>query len=185
MDNEQSGKTPPQAGSESAWDGDAEKEHWKSQYENIKSELESLTPDSDVLGELGNLEAAEAHGGDAERREEPRYHFKNQENRNVNIYAHIGPKAFEIVNISVGGLAFYSDTSFENGTNLLLSALGMVALDVDVVSCEMEETDSDFMEYRYLVRAKFSERVNGYLVYVLSREMYLRQLQGDDDKKDR
>ena len=59
----------------------------------------------------------------------------------------------------------------------MLSALGMVALDVDVVSCEMEETDSNFMEYRYLVRAKFSERVNGYLVYVLSREMYLRQVQ--------
>ena len=33
------------------------------------------------------------------------------------------------------------------------------------------------MEYRYLVRAKFSARVNGYLVYVLSREIYLKQLQ--------
>ena len=66
---------------------------------------------------------------------------------------------------------------FEPGTNVLLSALGMVALEVDVVSCEMVETDSDFMEYQYLVRAKFSPRVNGYLVYVLSREMYIRQMQ--------
>ena len=38
------------------------------------------------------------------------------------------------------------------------------------------------MEYRYLVRAKFSERVNGYLVYVLSREMYLRQVQEQSGK---
>ena len=159
------------------WDGDEEKESWKSRYEDIKAELENLTPDSDVLGELENLEAAKAPAGMEDRRREPRYQFKVDKNDKVSIYAHMGPRAFEILNISVGGLAFYSDVQFEPDTNLLLSALGMVALDVDVVSCEMEETDSDFMEYRYLVRAKFSARVNGYLVYVLSREMYLRQLQ--------
>ena len=178
MNEDQSGKTLPRKAPGSVWDESEEKDRWKSQYENIKSELESLTPDSDVLGELDNLEAQTAPEGIGNRRAEPRYQFKDQRDRGVNIFAHIGPRAFEIVNISVGGLAFYSDTSFDSGTNLLLSALGMVALDVDVVSCEMEETNSDFMEYRYLVRAKFSERVNGYLVYVLSREMYLRQLQG-------
>ena len=177
MKNEESGKSGSPKGTSKVWDGNEEREHWKNQYEDIKAELESLTPEADLLGEMDNLEAANAPVGIQERRAEPRYHFKQQQDQKVNIYAHIGPRAFEIVNISVGGLAFYSDMEFEPGTNLLLSALGMVALDVDVVSCDMVETDVSFMEYRYLVRGKFSARVNGYLVYVLSREMYLRQLQ--------
>lgn len=182
MNDEESAGCKPKTGSGKVWDGEEERSHWKNQYEDIKSELENLTPDSDVLGELKNLEAAKGLSDVDERRAEPRYHFKAEASQGVNIFAHIGPKAFEIVNISVGGLAFYSDTGFKPGTSLLLSALGMVALDVDVVSCEMEETDSQFMEYRYLVRAKFSERVNGYLVYVLSREMYLRQLKEQSDQ---
>jgi hypothetical protein len=51
----------------------------------------------------------------------------------------------------------------------------MIALDVEVLSCEMEEVDESMMEYRYRVRAKFGPRVNGYQVYVLAREMYLQQ----------
>ena len=177
MKDEEFGIPPQKQGPGKLWNAEEEQERWKNQYENIRSELENLTPDSDVLGELENLEAHPVPSDIEERRAEPRYKFKKQQDQGVNIYAHIGPKAFEIVNISIGGLAFYSDTGFEPHTNLLMSALGMVALDVDVVSCEMEETDADFMEYRYLVRARFSERVNGHLVYVLSREMYLRQMQ--------
>jgi len=106
----------------------------------------------------------------SERRTEPRYNFAD----GARIFAHLGPKAFQIVNISIGGVAFYSDVAFEPGTNLLLSALGMIALDVEILDCEMEEVDSRMMEYRYKVRAKFGPRVNGYQVYVLAREMYLQ-----------
>jgi hypothetical protein len=51
----------------------------------------------------------------------------------------------------------------------------MIALDVEILSCDMEEVDSRMMECRYRVRAKFGPRVNGYQVYVLAREMYLQQ----------
>jgi hypothetical protein len=164
------------SGSKPAWDEDEQMRQWKEEYEALKTQLSDLTPENDVLGELENLRRAQAPPDLEERRAEPRYAF--DETREAKIYAHIGPKAFQIVNISVGGVAFYSDVVFEPGTNILLSALGMVALDVEVLNCELEETNPDFMEYQYLVRASFSPRVNGYLVYVLSREMYLRQLQG-------
>ncbi len=172
-ENSNTPTTPPAEGG--VWDDTEERKRWKSEYESLKTELENLTPESDVLGELDNLEVYNGAPGTEERRSEPRYHF--QPDKEVRVYAHIGPKAFQILNISVSGIAFYSDVKFEPETNVLLSALGMVALDVDVVSCEMVETDADFMEYQYLVRAKFSPRVNGYLVYVLSREMYIRKMQ--------
>ncbi len=175
MKDENSNTPTPPSVEGGVWDDTEERKRWKGEYESLKTELESLTPDADVLGELENLEVYDGPPGTGERRSEPRYHF--QANRDIRVYAHIGPKSFQILNISVGGIAFFSDVEFEPGTNVLLSALGMVALDVDVVSCEMVETDSDFMEYQYLVRAKFSPRVNGYLVYVLSREMYIRQMQ--------
>ncbi|MDH4248170.1 MAG: PilZ domain-containing protein [Deltaproteobacteria bacterium] len=106
-----------------------------------------------------------------DRREEPRYAFDD----NSKIYAHLGPRAFRILNISVGGVAFFSDMYFAPGTKLLMSALGMIALDVEVLNCDIEETNSDLMEFKYRVRAKFGPRVNGYQVYVLAREMYLQE----------
>ncbi len=160
-----------------SWDQDAEIQHWKQEYDSIREQLTNLKPENDVLGELEQLEADWVPPEVDNRRATPRYLFPGD--RDANIFAHMGPKAFRIINISVGGVAFYSDVSFEPGGNILLSALGMVALDVEVVSCELEETDSAFMEFQYLVRAQFSERVNGYLVYVLSREMYLKQLRDD------
>lgn len=157
------------------WNEEQERGRWKEEYDSLKSELQSINPDEDVLGEMEALKAAQAPPGIDERRTEPRYRFDHD--KDVNIYAHIGPQAFPILDISVSGLAFHSDTYFEPGTNVLMSALSMVALDVIVVECVLEETDSNFMEYKYLVRAKFSPRVNGYLVYVLSREMFVKQIQ--------
>jgi hypothetical protein len=143
-------------------------ERWRSEYVEIRDLLGSQQGTGE--GPAGERQDAEPQH---EKRAEPRYAFVE----GAHIFAHLGPKAFQIINISIGGVAFYSDISFTNGTKLLLSALGMIALDVEVLSCAMEEVDSDMMEYRYRVRAKFGPRVNGYQVYVLAREMYLQQIQ--------
>jgi len=90
------------------------------------------------------------------------------------IFAHIGPRAFQVLNISSGGLSFFSDTPFEKGEMLLMSAQGMIALDVEVLSCEMEEVDAVMMDYKYRVRAKFGPHVNAYQVSVLTREMRMQ-----------
>ena len=94
-------------------------------------------------------------------------------------YANIGPQAFPILNISISGISFYSEVNFKTGTKLVMSAMGMIALEVEVLSSEIEETDPSLMEYKYRVRAKFGPHVNGYQVYVLAREM---QMQSSKDR---
>lgn len=94
------------------------------------------------------------------------------------IYAQMGPKAFPILNISISGIAFHSEMYIEPGTKLLMSAMGMIALEVEVLSSDMEETDAGLMEFKYRIRAKFGPHVNGYQVYVLSREMHMHSLKG-------
>ena len=157
------------------WDPQREIERWRAQYLAVKAKLEQLAREAgrsetelEALGEAGGSLAQD------DRRTEPRYNFATDSR----IFAHMGPKAFKILNISVGGIAFFSDVAFEPGAKLLMSALGLIAMEVEVLSCEMEETDPDLMEYHYRVRARFSPMVNGYQVYVLAREMYLEQAKG-------
>ena len=138
---------------------------WETEYNQLIESLRSSIENAPGKG------SQKPGGMSQERRSEPRYAFKE----GSQVFAHLGPKAFQIINISIGGVAFFSDIYFDGGTKLLLSALGMIALDVEVLSCEMEEIDEGMMEYRYRVRAKFGPRVNGYQVYVLAREMYLQQ----------
>ncbi len=144
-------------------------QHWKDEYleirELVAKEMEELN--------IPQQEDPEGSISYAEKRLEPRYIFMEDSK----IYGHMGPKAFPILNISIGGISFYSDIPFEIGTKLLMSALGMIALEVDVLNCEMEETDPDLMEFRYRVRARFGPHVNGYQVYVLAREMHLQNTQ--------
>ncbi|MDH5752833.1 MAG: PilZ domain-containing protein [Deltaproteobacteria bacterium] len=156
-----------------AYNFDEELQYWKKEYLELKKQ--AAEPMSDTPEQL--KEAPDTQQSGSDRRSEPRYIFGDQSK----IYAHLGPRAFRVLNISVGGLAFHSDLAFEPGTKLLMSALGMIALDVEVLSCIIEETDAGLMEYKYRVRAKFGPRVNGYQVYVLAREMYLQE--GGEDHK--
>jgi hypothetical protein len=149
-----------------------ELERWRKQYLEVREFLDEV----DIFMTESSDKGGEKQLTGRERRAEPRYPFRDQ----AQIFAHLGPKAFHIVNISIGGVAFFSDVAFEPGTKLLLSALGMIALDVEILSCTMEEVDGSLMEYRYRVRAKFGPRVNGYQVYVLAREMYLQQVQAGE-----
>lgn len=168
---------PPPVIKERVYSHEEEIERWKREYLEIRH----------LIAEEMAVEAGSDRDRDsmmrppkAERRAEPRYSFMPDSK----IYAHMGPRAFQILNISVGGLAFHSDVYFEPGQKLLMSALGMIALDVEVLSCEMEETDTDLMECKYRVRAKFGSHVNGYQVYVLAREMHLQNGKQDDGSGD-
>jgi hypothetical protein len=144
-----------------------ELQRWRREYLEVQ---QLISHEMASLAGPGRVKDAQKPPSGIDRRVDPRYAFMPESK----IYAHMGPRAFPILNISIGGLAFHSDLFFEPGTKLLMSALGMIALDVEVLSCEMEETDADLMECRYRVRAKFGSHVNGYQVYVLAREMHLQ-----------
>lgn len=163
-DDKSRGKKPPKP-----FSLEDDIQHWKDEYleirELVAKEMEELN--------IPQQEIPDGSSSFPEKRQEPRYIFMEDSK----IYGHMGPKAFPILNISIGGISFYSDSPFEIGTKLLMSALGMIALEVDVLNCEMEETDADMMEFRYRVRAKFGPHVNGYQVYVLAREMHLQNIE--------
>ena len=146
-----------------------ELENWRQEYLGVK---ELIAAELTGIADPRSARKAFRNMPFADRRQEPRYKFMPESK----IYAHMGPRAFPILNISIGGLAFHSDILFEPGTKLLMSALGMIALDVEVLSCDMEETDADLLECKYRVRAKFGPHVNGYQVYVLAREMHLQNV---------
>jgi len=150
-----------------------ELERWRREYLEIRR---LISQEMKGLAQPSRSGVSAPARAPAERRADPRYVFMPDSK----IYAHMGPRAFPILNISIGGLAFHSDILFEPGTKLLMSALGMIALDVEVLSCDMEETDSDLMECKYRVRAKFGPHVNGYQVYVLAREMHLQNIKERD-----
>ncbi len=99
------------------------------------------------------------------------------------IYAQMGPQAFPILQLSIEGITFYSDSYIAPRTKLLMSAKGMIALEVEVVSSEIEETDSNLLEFKYRVKAKFGNHVNGYQVYVLAREMHMHNKKPQDAPK--
>ena len=151
-----------------------ELEKWKIQYLGIQENEELKSPESGPSPTPG----PEAQIFD-ERRADPRIYFMPVSM----IYAHMGPRAFPILNISISGIAFHSDMYIEPGAKLLMSALGMIALEVEVLSSDMEETDSELMEFKYRVRAKFGPHVNGFQVYVLSREMHMQNQKGKSSPK--
>jgi hypothetical protein len=134
---------------------DDSEDRWKAEYEAQIRAL-GLTP-----------EPAGARGH-AERRRFPRVSFPP----GSTIYLHGDPRAHAIHDFSAGGLSFYSDRAIPTGSRILLSAMGQLALQVEVMGCELEEFDPDFLEYRYRVRARFTDEVNGYQAFVLAREIY-------------
>ena len=164
-------KNPPDDKGKKVYRPEEEIERWKNQYEAVKK------PNYAKNRNLNSSNKAGGSGGENsfdDRRIEPRFHFMPESK----IFAHMGPQAFPVINIAIGGLAFHSDVYFEPGTKLLMSALGMIALEVEVLSSDMEETDADLMEVKYRVRAKFGTHVNGYQVYVLAREMHIQNTKG-------
>ena len=62
-----------------------------------------------------------------------------------------------VLNISAEGLAFHSDVPFQPGQTLQITLGQAWRTTAKVMSCEIEETDSDLMELRYLVGCGFSD----------------------------
>lgn len=74
------------------------------------------------------------------------------------------------IDISTTGASFLSEQPFKAGNEISLSVAKVFSLEATVVGCEMEETDSTFMETRYRVRCKFTDETAGMELLVLSKE---------------
>jgi hypothetical protein len=130
---------------------------WRQEYENLIRRME--------------LKVAPGPASGADRREYPRVVLP----AGAAIYAHGNPQQYEIHDLSAGGLSFYCDRHINVGSRLILSAMGLLALEVDVAGCGMEEVNANLMDFRYRVRCKFADKVNGYQAFVLAQELFAGQ----------
>lgn len=88
----------------------------------------------------------------AERRRHRRYAVTG-----ATVLARTQGEHYPLLNVSAGGLAFRSERAFAVGQHLTLALLDYVAVDAEVVGCEMIEVDADLMEYAYRVRCRIQE----------------------------
>ncbi|MBI3993081.1 MAG: PilZ domain-containing protein [Candidatus Lambdaproteobacteria bacterium] len=157
------------------WSLEEEIERWKGEYQM----LHTKKVHDEWVENLHKFRGPHHPPEGIERRSEPRLYLPEK----TQIFAHIGPQAMTIHDISVGGMSFFSEFYFEPDTHVLVSAMGNIALELVIVTCDMVETDADFMEYRYKVHAKFGPLVNGYQVYMLAMEI-VAQSQQDSARSD-
>ena len=117
----------------------------------------------------GRLEILNAE----DRRRNPRLQLE----QGKNIWVHSGRVSVPIINISIGGLAFYSEKEHMFGDRVFLNVANSLSIEGEVLSCEMERVDSIFMEYLYKVRVRYSPGTNGYKTYVIARDIYTYNLE--------
>lgn len=134
-------------------------ELWKAEYEKrLEQDLK-----------VGQIELPNPE----DRRKIPRLMLQ----RGKNIWIHTGRLAVPILNISTGGVAFYSEHRFFPGDNIFLSVANTLSIEAVVLDCIIEESDPVFMEYRYKVRVRYADGENGYKIYVLARDIYIHNLE--------
>ena len=120
---------------------------------NLKLEYEALMKDRGFHGEVS---------GDPENRRHARLAFKT----GTTIAVQLEPVSCQIINISVGGLSFYSDIPLPDGESITINLNDELSLYLRVDSCHMEEIEPILMvtNHKYIVGAKFFNEMDGYRV---------------------
>ena len=96
-----------------------------------------------------------------ERRDSPR--FKLSEN----LFRSADSIQRDIIDISKTGFAFHSERQYEIGGEVPLTMHNAFEAHAKVVGCEMVETDSAFLEFRYRVRCQFTSPEHGMIILML------------------
>lgn len=78
------------------------------------------------------------------------------------------PQHYEILDMSIGGMSFYSDLPFEEEKVITISLEGLLTIEARVIKCSMEETDPMFLEVRYKIHCKFEDERYGMRLMVLA-----------------
>ena len=80
------------------------------------------------------------------------------------------------IDISVAGLAFFSKFPVQVGQQLQITLGTVFTVDAEVVKCNLEDQDPDFMDLIYKVQCKFPEEEQGMYLLVAIKEI--------EDRKD-
>jgi hypothetical protein len=100
--------------------------------------------------------------GQGESRQHPRLAFRT----GTTISVQTEPIHCQIVNISVGGISFYSDVQLPEGQAITITLEGGLSLTLRVDSFHVEELPPVLMvtSHKYLIGARFLNEQDGYRV---------------------
>ena len=125
-----------------------------------KDDYEAILDDARRRGDISEPPGA------AEKRKFPRI---NLISRPILVHE---PTRYQILDMSAGGMSFYSESSFEMEKVVSISLEGLLTIEARVLGCEMVETDPDFLEVKYRVHCRFEDERYGmrFLVLALQSE---------------
>lgn len=123
------------------------------QESNWKIEYQSLMENHGFAGYVSD---------DPENRKHARLAFKT----GTTIAVQLEPVACQIINISVGGLSFYSDIPLPDDQFITINLNDELSLNLRVDSCHMEEIQPVMMVtmHKYIVGARFFHEMDGYRI---------------------
>ena len=96
-----------------------------------------------------------------ERREHPRFKLTEDWVRSTE------SSQRDIIDLSKAGYAFYSERKFEIGEEVPLNLREAFVAQAKVVGCEMVESDSSFLEFKYAVHCQFTSQEHGMIILLL------------------
>lgn len=132
--------------------GEMTKKDWEGEYARLlEKALES--------GEVQPLDKAH------EKRTQPRFHLGSG-----SIWIRV-EQSFDVLDVSVNGLAFLSEKSFTPGQNVAISLGKAFLVESVVVDCRMVETDEGMMEAMYRISCEFEDTQSGQQALILLKEM--------------
>lgn len=80
----------------------------------------------------------------------------------------------QAIDISVAGLAFFSKFPIEIGLQLQITLSNLFTVDAEVVNCNIEDQDPNFLDLLYKVQCKFPEEEQGKYLLVAIKELEKR-----------
>ena len=96
----------------------------------------------------------------------------------IDLVIEIGAESHEVIDISPGGISFFTDRPNSGGEEVTISYDNTFKLNSDVVYCSVEGADVPEYEEGHRVGARFLEEDEGYRIMVMMLEFYEGKLSG-------
>ena len=122
-----------------------------------KEDYEALVRESDA--------EADAGPGGTERRNRPRFRLKTQ-----HVFIKVEAR-FPVVDLSVSGIAVYSDFPFRVGQAINITMGKAFTVESTVVDCTLVEADPGLLEAKYRVRCAFEDEETGMRFLVMMKQL--------------
>lgn len=100
-----------------------------------------------------------------ERRRQPRFQLRSQQ-----VFIKVEPR-FDVVDVSVSGMALLSDFPFQVGQSLNITLGKAFSVEASVVECPLELLDEDLLETKYHVHCRFADESVGMQFLVMMKQM--------------